>query len=634
MSNRYRTPTCSVPAYTGWHGWLVYALCLILPALLCSGQALAGTLEARLDRAQITQGETVTLQLSTADDVQGDPDLGPLARDFEVLSRSQGSRLSIVNGHSTATRQWQIVLLPRHEGDLTVPALRIGTLESRPLPLRVQHAAATQAGAADAGAPVLVEIEADTETPYVQGEVAYTVRVLSRVPLNEASLSEPSAGDAIVEPAGEDSHYTTGRDGTTYQVTERHYAIFPQHSGPLTIEGPVLSAAVPVQNGKRRSLRERFFGGGPLADMDEFFGGAPFAGFPDFDNLFTETRPVRIRGEDVALDVQPRPAGVRGQWLPAKSLTLTEAWSPDPPVFRVGEPVTRTIALIADGLSAAQLPDLTPPAVAGLKTYPDQPQSETRAEDGTLITTRTVRTALIPTTAGTLTLPELRVPWWDTGKQQARVATLPERTIEILPGSAGATGTPAPAQPVAPTPLASATAGTVPSGEPATVQSPAARPSYWPWLAGAATAGWLITLVLWLRSRTGRVAHKPDPGRDNAPALRQQRAACRSRLRQACRADDPRTARAALLDWAALQWPDAPPRGLSGLAGHLDGSAAQQVIVDLNRILYDGNTQRHWDGRAAWPVLERLLGDKVAPRDDSMTAAALPDLYPQHVAGK
>jgi hypothetical protein len=608
--------------------------------LLCAGQAQAGTLDAQLDRTRITEGETVRLQLSTSDDVRGEPDLDPLTADFEILGRSQGSRLNIVNGQRTSTRQWQVVLLPRHAGDLTVPALRLGSLASQPLPLEVLPATAAQAGGADAGAPVLVEVEADPAAPYVQGEVGYVVRVLSRVPLHEASLSEPSAGDAIVEPAGEDRQYTTQRNGTTYQVTERRYAIYPQHSGPLTIQGPVLSAAVPVQDGRRRSLRERFFGGGPFADMDRLLGGAPFADFPDFDSLFTETRPVRLHGEDVALDVQPRPAGVQGDWLPAKSLTLTEAWSPDPPVFRVGEPVTRTIALIADGVSAAQLPDLALPAVAGLKAYPDQPQNETHAQDGSLITTRTLRTALIPTAPGKLTLPGLQVHWWDTRAQQARVATLPGRTVEVLPGTAGSAAADLPGAPAAPAPPVTAPAGGAAQGPAAdggpalpAGQAVAARTSYWPWLAGAATAGWLVTLVLWWRSRGRSAAPRPAPARDDAPSPARQRAACRTRLQEACRTDDPRAARAALLDWAALQWPDAPPRGLSGLAGHLDGSAAHPVIVDLNRVLYDGSRQPRWDGQAAWPVLERLLDETPAARDDTSRAGPLPDLYPRHVAG-
>jgi len=616
------------------------ALVVLLLGMMLAGHALAQELTARIDRTRIAEGETVRLQLSVPGDAQGRPDLGPLGADFDILGESQGSQVNIINGRSSSTHVWQLVLMPKRSGELTIPALQLGALQSRPLQLTVLPASASASPATGAGQPVLLEIEADPEQPYVQGEVTYRVRILSRVPLREASLSDPQAGDAIVEQLGEDSRYTTQRNGTTYQVIERHYAIFPQHSGDLKVESPVLSASVPAEGGGRRNLRQRFFGNDPFTDIQKFMGSDPFADFPDLGGMFGETRPVRIRARDVTLAVRPQPAGVQGNWLPARSLTLTEAWSPDPPVFRVGEPVTRTIALVADGLSAAQLPDLTPPVPAGMKLYPDQPQSESRAEGDSLIVTKTMQAALVPTAPGELTLPDFRVRWWDTDAQQARVATLPGRTIEVLPASPGANGPVtaplAPAEPAgsarAATPPAPPAPAAVPAGSTPARQA-GAPPSYWPWLAGAALAGWLVALVLWMRARQGRTDPvKPATPANAAPSRRQGLAKSRTRLRNACLSNDPRAARAALLDGATVLWPDAPPRGLSELAARFAAGSLQAEIVALERLLYDHNAPRGWDGRSACPVLEQALVDAAAD-DGSVKHEALPGLYPQHVAG-
>jgi len=623
-----------------WRSSLPRALILLLGMML-AGHALAQELMARIDRTRIAEGETVRLQLSVPGDAQGRPDLGPLAADFDILGESQGSRINIINGRSSSTQEWQLVLMPKRSGELTIPALQLGDMQSRPLQLKVLPASASATPASGAGQPVMLEIDADPEQPFVQGEVTYRVRILSRVPLREASLSEPHAGDAIVEQLGEDSRYTTQRNGTTYQVIERHYAIFPQHSGALKVESPVLSASVPVQGGSRRSLRQRFFGNDPFTDIQKFMGSDPFADFPDVGGMFEETRPVRIRARDVTLDVHPQPAGVQGSWLPARSLTLTEAWSPDPPVFRVGEPVTRTIALIADGLSAAQLPDLTPPVPAGMKLYPDQPQSESRAEGDSLIVTKTMQAALVPTAPGSVTLPDFTVQWWDTETQQTRVATLPGRTIEVLPASPGTnnpvTGPVAPGEPAGSTragaPPAAPAPAAVPAGSTPARQS-GAQPTYWPWLAGAALAGWLLALVLWMRTRRhGRADPvKPAPPANAAPSRRQGLAKSRTRLRNACLSNDPKAARAALLDGATVLWPDAPPRGLSELAARFATGSLQAEIVALDRLLYDGNAQRGWDGHSACPVLEQALVDAAAD-EGSGKHEALPGLYPQHVAG-
>ncbi|MGD8614986.1 MAG: BatD family protein [Gammaproteobacteria bacterium] len=620
-----------------WPGALSRILLFVLSACLLSGQALAQDLDAQLDRTQIAEGESVTLRLSTSGDTQGSPDLSPLTRDFDILSQGQSTRVNIINGRSSSTREWRLVLLPRRSGELTIPPLELDGMQSRPLRLSVLPAGAPQASGSGRRQPVMLEIEADPQQPYVQGEVSYRVKILSRVPLREASLNQPHADDAIVERLGEDSRYTTQRNGETYQVIERRYAIFPQHSGTLNIESPVLNAAVPIQDSRRRDLRGRFPGGDPFGDIEKFFGHNPFAGFPGMGDLFEETRPVRIRGRSVTLDVRPQPASSQGPWLPARNLKLSEHWSPDPPVFRVGEPVTRTVELIAEGLTAAQLPELATPVPDGLKVYPDQPQNETRPRGDHLLATRSLKAALVPTRPGRLTLPELQVHWWDTKTQQPRVATLAARTIDVLPAKPGAQGTPASPRPAEPTP----SAGTQIAERPTTA-SPTAAPddagveaigwqtSYWPWITAGVALGWLVTLVLWLHARSHRTASSgaPPAAARTEPSRPQRLGQSRKRLRDACLSNDPKAARAALLDWAGARWPDNRPRGLSELAGRLAAEPVSTELIRLDRALYGAGAADHWVGRHAWAVLERALGD--APSGSGKSGyEALPDLYPQ-----
>ncbi|MGD8619767.1 MAG: BatD family protein [Gammaproteobacteria bacterium] len=609
---------------------------LLLLCLLFAGPAAAQTLDAQVDRTQITEGETVTLNLSATGDVKGSPDLTPLSKDFDVLSQSQGTSINIVNGRTSSSRQWRLMLMPKHGGELTIPALRLGTLESRPIALKVQPAGTASSTTGGATPPVMLEVDSEPGNPYVQSQVVYKVRLLSRVPLREASLSEPGAGDALIEPLGDDKHYTTQRHGTTYQVTERRYAIFPQHSGELSIESPVLAASIPVQDGQRRHRQGRMFGGDPFADIEKMFGRSPLAGFPSMGSLFEETQPVRLRGRAVTLDVRPQPAAVQGSWLPAKNLTLTESWSPDPPVFRVGEPVTRSVSLIAEGLSSAQLPELSPPLPAGIKRYPDQPQNETQVRGDDVVSTKTQKTALVPSAPGTLTLPEMRIRWWDTTTQQSRVATLPERRIDVLaaqPGTATPAGpTPTPVeQPAADQAGAVATPPAAATAPPtaARVRSGAPVSGFWPWLTAAMAAGWLLTLLLWARSRHRQSTRaRPDRGGHSGSAQREALAQSRSQLKTACLSGDPGGAARALLAWSRARWPDAPPKGLTELSRRFATDAARRDTLALDRLLYDkGNDS--WDGRAAWSVFEQAI-EHAARESDASSAPPLPALYPQH----
>lgn len=478
-------------------------LFLALSLTLCP--VFGATVKASLDRNRVDEGETVVLSVMASGDASATPDLAPLGTDFDVLNQNQSTTMRVVNGRSSSSRQWQIVLAPKRVGKLTVPALAVGSDHSESLTLDVLPAA--EAAKQGSQRALLLEVEAEPRNPYVQGEVLYTVRVLSRIGLRDAQLSEPQAGDAIVERLGEDTATSTYRNGQQYQVVERRYAIFPQHSGELKIDPPVLTAQVPDQNRRGGSLRDRFFGSDPFAG----FGRDPFAGF---DSMFQQTRPVQVRARAVDLNVRPRSAAAGSPWLPARSISLAENWSPDPPVFHVGEPVTRSITIRARGLSPTQLPDLTTALPEGIKDYVDKALTDSQWHGDEIVSQKTFKTALVPSRQGSFTLPAVSLTWWDTQTDQARVATLPERTIEVLPAAAGQSATvPLPQQlPTTASPLQapSSAAGDLPLlgvGRGLRIHS-IAQAGYWPWIAVILAVAWVISTMGWWRARSrGKPAH-------------------------------------------------------------------------------------------------------------------------------
>jgi hypothetical protein len=606
---------------------------LSLAVFLFSLDAIGAGVDARLDRAKVAEGETVLLTLSTAGEGTGSPDLSPLAEDFDVLNQGQSTRLQIVNGRTSSSREWQIVLAPKRVGQLRVPALDLGGALSEPLTLEVLPAA--QAAKTGSPRPVLLEVEVSPDKPYVQGKVIYTVRLLSRLPLRQATLTDPSAGNAIIERLGEDKHYDTDRDGKIYQVIERRYAMFPQHSGELQIDPPLLSAKIPERGQEGPSLRERFFGGRDLfPNFDRIFGSDPFA---EMGDIFEQTRPMQLRGRDVTLDVQPQPAGTPTPWLPAESLTLSEVWSPNPPEFRVGEPVTRTITITARGVTAAQLPDLTQHTVPEINVYPDKMQVETRADGDTLVAHKVLKAALVPSTPGRFTLPEIKLNWWDTESDKLQVARLPAREIQVLPGAAGAAAAmSAPKQATTPstTALESASAparietakATGSTGAWAsTIQAIRATPC-WSWLTSAFALAWLISTGLWWRARSTRPAVTVTAG-ETRTAAQPDAGEALHQFELACRNDDAKSARQALLDWAAARWPDRRLRRLEDLAQRLPPEAARP-LSELDRYLYAGSAQSG-NGTNAWRQLAPLLRKVAKSADRKAPDTPLPPLYPQ-----
>lgn len=627
-------------------------LFVLLSLMLFAVAAIAADgVSARLDRNKIAEGETVVLTVTASGGVSGDPDVSALAKDFDLIDRRQGMKMQIINGRSSSSRDWQFTLAPRRSGTLDIPAIKIGSATTMALQLDVlpPDEMAKQSAGQGAPRPVMLEIETSAKKPYVQQKVIYTVRLLTSGPLNRASLSDPSVNGAIVERLGKETRYQTQRNGRPYQAIERRYAIFPQRSGELRVDGPLFSGQVTEPGQRRGSLRDRMFGGrDPFAQFDNFFGSDPFA---DMRDPFARGRPLHLRGRGVVLDVQPQPAGASTPWLPAESLTLNEVWLPDPPIFRVGEPIKRTIAITAQGLSATQLPDLNLTAAPALNVYPDKPQVQTRAEGDTLIAQKVIKAAVVPTAAGRITLPAVALEWWDTQAGESRVARLPARDIEVLPGPAGASNAatakqsparqsmsaaPAPAQVESPDSLA---ASDVTVAVASTGGAGGARGSddLWPYLVLLLILALLATTVRWLRARSS--THEPSLARTNgtgAPLpVTADAAQARERVERYCRAGDAKAARQALLDWAAAVWPGDSPRRLDELAARL-GAVAVSTLRELDRYLYaagSGSQRADWDGAAAWRLLEPLMKKATGPNANERRESALPPLYPQGEKG-
>jgi hypothetical protein len=547
----------------------------------------------------------------------------------------------------TQTRSWTLALAPRRAGDLEIPALSLGGSRSRPIPIQVLSAAQAEAQGG-APKPILVETELDTRAPYVQQAFEYRVRVLFREQPRRAVLSDPEAEGATIESAGEDQSFTKEIGGQRYTAIERRYRVIPQRSGPLTIRSPRLEADLPdTRPGARRS---------PFGDLDSLFGGRVFQDFPAMPDLGTGRRVIE-RGPEHTVEVRPQPDGTGPHWLPAESIQLADEWTPSPPHPRVGEPLTRTLTITARGVAAAQLPTLEPGAPQGANLYPETPQGEDLPGSGNgPASVKTLKLALVPTRAGALTLPEIRLPWWDTKADQARVATIPARTLQVESAPAGsAAARPAESQAASPRvePQLQAPSAAAPetahSAPPAAAGSaaPPSPPSWlphwpprlgdllgeagpWPPIALVLGLGWLITLG-WLIRERHRLRGAPAAQPRGAVAERRgesQRAAAAA-LRRACADSDPRAARAALLAWGRSRWNGAGPKGLGELAERLGDGTAREALADLDRAVY-AQGGLAWDGPAAWQRLKPLIDAQAQGREGRATPP-LPELYPRGV---
>ncbi|MGQ9830437.1 MAG: BatD family protein [Thermochromatium sp.] len=602
---------------------IAYAILPLLLWLALLSPALAANLSVQVDRQRLKLDEVLELKLTAEGRLDAEPDFAPLEADFDILRLGQSQVTSLINGRLSHSRQWSLELAPKRTGRLTIPAIRAGTDSSQPLSIEVVEPGAARA---QSGQPeqsglrrLFVEAEVETTTPYVLQPIEYRIKVYYRQPLQRAVLSDPEVEGAAVQRLGEDRAYDETRDGQVYRVIERRYRITPQRSGSLIIPSPRLEAR--LEDPRQGAYLD------PFAELDQAFGGRLFQGLPAMPGLTPPGRRVVERARDIELQVRPQPSGTGAGWLPATSLQLTEEWTPSPPVFQVGEPITRTLTLTAEGTTAAQLPDLTLGTLDGVQVYPDQPRGEDLTQGPSLAAIKTLKFALVPTRPGPLTFPEIRLNWWDTRTDRPRVAVIPARTVQVAPAPGGLSSTPEASTPeVNQTSGPIAASGSAPAPDPYTEQGKAGRQWPWSWLALVLAGAWGLTLVLWWRERRRRVSEPtarpvlaPTP---TAPRLE----AAQRALQAACLAGDARAARTALIDWGRARWPDEAMSGLEALAARFEDPGVRSLLRAIDRAIY-APPGTIWDGAATWRDLKPHL--KAARMDSPSPTSPIPELYPR-----
>ncbi|MEQ8663336.1 MAG: hypothetical protein RLW62_21175, partial [Gammaproteobacteria bacterium] len=452
-----------------------------------------------------------------------------------------------------------------------------------------------------ASADVLLEVDASPRDPYVQQQVVFTIRLLHRVDLSSPRFSPITAsGDAVIKPLGDGSQSTRRIGGVTYEVFEQRYAVFPQQSGPLTIEPLVLTTQIVSGS---RSL---------------------------FDPFSQSLQTRRVESDAIELDVRPVPAAfpAGATWLPARRLRLHEEWEPDAVSAETGAPISRTLFIWADGLLSGQLPKLALNAPDGIKVYPDQAQSNEQDTATGFTAVQQQKFALIAGEPGTRRFAALSLPWWNTETDTLETATLPARTIDFqaVAGSAAAAPPPAPAATPAADGSGDSTTAARGDGVPggAAPGGNAARP----WMIASAllALAWLVTLAAWWRSRGG--ATTATAGRaavtDQHPGATGEAAAARA-LKDACARDNAAATRAALIAWTRSRHPAARCRTLRDVAALVETRELAEAAMDLERTLY-GRDSVAWRGDALWHAFQR---EPRTPRRHrtTPTATTLPPLF-------
>lgn len=409
----------------------------ILLGVAFIGAVWAQTFNAAVNRTEVPQGETFVLTLELADGSDsGNPDLSVLDKDFIVYSVGNAFSYNYINGVASKSRQWQIALMPKNSGKITVPSIKLGNLETQPITLNVipASAAATKASAGTGGyqAPQQMNrpkfsmtAEIGNPNPYVQQQVDYTLKIYDTGGLqgDMPQFIEDGSNNWIIRSLGEPTVGSKIVNGRSLREITFRYALFPQKSGVLPTPEVRFNGYYLTRS---RGMNDPF---------DDLFGGN--LGSIGFVDMFATRNPVLLTAKPEKVNVQPIPSDNNGNWwLPAQQVALFAEWEPRQPVFKVGEAVNRTIYLKAVGVAESQLPELNLASVSGLKQYPDKAVASSGIENGQVVAVKKISNVYIPNRAGKMTIPEIAVDWFNVRTNRMERAVLPAMNIEVLPGAA------------------------------------------------------------------------------------------------------------------------------------------------------------------------------------------------------
>jgi len=235
-----------------------------------------------------------------------------------------------------------------------------------------------------------------------------------------------------------------------------HQALFPLAPGRIAIPPATVAYAVPV-------------------------------GF----SVFKREERYSLRSDTVPVTVLPLPTARRpadDQPVVAQGLALELAL--EPPNGRVGEPIAMTATVSGAG-NVALWPEPVIRWPAGFRPYPGETAMRIAPRDGRIAGAKTFHYLVMPDSAGSFLLPEVRYPYYDLTAGDYRSATIAPRALAVAPGI----------EPQAARALPSLARGRAPAWADELARG------FVPW-------GWLVLVVgppllVWLRRRRGTVADVP-----------------------------------------------------------------------------------------------------------------------------
>ena len=369
--------------------------------------AQASPIQVDVDRRELSTDDTLTLTVTITGSSSVPSPSNSAFNEFDVVSRSSSSQISIVNGVTSAKVVYQYRLRPIRTGSVTIDPIQVvldgQTFSSNPLSVQVTQGSsrARQVPGAPPSGPAptrligqdyFVESTVDNAAPYLGEQVVYTFRIYRATGFGRARYAAPDFTGFWNKQDFEQRTSVTQVAGRTYRVTELRTVLFPTLAGPMSIEPATLT--VP---------------GG-------FLGPSAV-----------------LRSEPVSLEIARLPesapadfSGAVGQFAISAGIDSTDV--------TVNEPLTHTVTIRGQGNIDA-LADPNWPEMPRWRAFDSSATINSQVSGDKLTGSRVYERVLVPGAAGEFTIPPVSYSYFDPSvAEYVTMATAPT-SVSVAPGA-------------------------------------------------------------------------------------------------------------------------------------------------------------------------------------------------------
>ena len=369
---------------------------VLISLVLFSASMSFATVSASISRADIENGETIDLTLHL-ENFNAKPRLDVLDKDFTVYNASTSSKVSTVNGKTSAQYDMIVTIMPNKTGKLTIPAIKIGNEYTKPIAINVAKALSNDEEDKYQDMFAISTIASDSS--YINVPVLYTLKLYYSTPILGLQPKPFKINKAELRPTDHRLTYQKRVNGNLYDVVEESFLIVPHATGKITIPPMVLEAT--LSNG--------------------------------FGQLGVKTKFVSTKSHTLNVKSIPKNISIK-DWFPSSDVKMIDAWSDDKNVT-TGGLITRTVKITAKGVLSSDIPKLDFKSVDDFNVYAEKPVLENLEKGGKLTGTATYKIGYMPTKDGVAEVPALGLKWYDVDTHKSKVAKIAAKKFDVKKGN-------------------------------------------------------------------------------------------------------------------------------------------------------------------------------------------------------